>query len=253
VTLAVFGVAIFSRELVWQIPAYASAIQRLPLFLRRLEQPCRWSMLLSTALLMVHRCPPMGLPRMLGLAASPLAGIVVGFASTLPLFALGLLRSRLDLQWLRTDAAFYAGVWPLAEELLFRGYAVGQLCWFAGWGFWPAALVTSAVFGAVHMSTAAAYGLALAGRLGTVGVTAIGGVYFAWLMIRWNRNLWVPVFVHAFMNLWWSLFQLAESPLGPVPANVGRVACVLGGVFVTIVVHRRGSLRQGRPPMRPRA
>jgi membrane protease YdiL (CAAX protease family) len=40
---------------------------------------------------------------------------------------------------------------PLAEEFLFRGFIFGSL---RRWGFWPAAIITGVVFGAIHIGSA---------------------------------------------------------------------------------------------------
>jgi hypothetical protein len=29
--------------------------------------------------------------------------------------------------------------------------------------------------------------------LGVTGITTLGGAFFAWLFVRWNDNLWVPI------------------------------------------------------------
>jgi membrane protease YdiL (CAAX protease family) len=96
-----------------------------------------------------------------------------------------------------------AGIAVLAEETLFRGFAFGLLLLHARWKVWPAALLAGASFGAVHLVTASVRGLDPSGQLFTTGLIAAGGIAYAWLHYRWRFNLWVPLGLHALMNLWW--------------------------------------------------
>jgi len=73
------------------------------------------------------------------------------------------------------------------EEFSFRGYLQSTLA--SGIGFWPAALVLSVVFGAVHLGNSgeAALGAFMAGSFGLVAAFAL-----------WRTgNLWVPIGMHA--------------------------------------------------------
>ena len=81
---------------------------------------------------------------------------------------------------------------PLWEEIFFRGLL------FAGmerrFGFWPAALVSSLVFGLVHFE-----GLA-AGSFYLMGQTAVLGLVLAWLLRR-TGTLLAPIAAHALNNV----------------------------------------------------
>ncbi|MEM9690092.1 MAG: CPBP family intramembrane glutamic endopeptidase [Pseudomonadota bacterium] len=143
------------------------------------------------------------------------------------------------------------------EELTFRAVLFGFLFRFAGWGFLPAALIGGAVFGAAHL-----YQEEDAMRaLGVFAITGVGGIWFAWLYSEWRFNLWVPIAFHTLMNFWWMLFPVADSALGPMPANVSRLAVIILSVIVTVVVAKRrgGLVVRGRhwlvggPAVRPPA
>jgi uncharacterized protein len=75
----------------------------------------------------------------------------------------------------------------LAEEFLFRGYALATLA--EGIGFWPAAILLSLAFGAVHL-----------GNLGEDAVGALGaavvGLLFCFALRR-SGSLWFPIGLHA--------------------------------------------------------
>lgn len=74
---------------------------------------------------------------------------------------------------------------PLAEELLFRGYLFGGLA--ARWGFWPAALLSSALFSANHLD------------LGSFLPFWAIGVLLCWLF--WRRgSLWPSIVTHMLFN-----------------------------------------------------
>jgi membrane protease YdiL (CAAX protease family) len=122
---------------------------------------------------------------------------------------------------------------PLAEEVLFRGYAFRQLYRRAGWRFLPAVLVTAAVFAIGHVIGQSRQWDAVQ-LLGTLAITGIGGLLFAWVLIRWDDNLWVPISVHVFFNLWWELFAVDQGPVGGIAANAGRAAAIALGIALTV-------------------
>lgn len=73
---------------------------------------------------------------------------------------------------------------PIAEEALYRGVMFSG---FARWGFWPAALISSAIFASVHLDP------------GSIIPFTIIGVMMAWLF--WSRgNLWDAIIFHFLFN-----------------------------------------------------
>jgi membrane protease YdiL (CAAX protease family) len=81
---------------------------------------------------------------------------------------------------------------PFTEEVLFRGYLFLQLYRRAGW-----VLFTKPVL--IALCTLAVIGLGvfaylIAGRYGTPFVVARRS--HAWLLTRWEENLWVPISAH---------------------------------------------------------
>jgi hypothetical protein len=88
----------------------------------------------------------------------------------------------------------YAVIWAIGfvlvgilEEFLFRGYA--QFTLASGVGFWPAAFLLSAAFGAVHLSNPGE------GWVGALAVFAFG--MLGCMMLRRTGNLWFMVGFHA--------------------------------------------------------
>jgi uncharacterized protein len=75
----------------------------------------------------------------------------------------------------------------IAEEFSFRGYLQATLA--SGIGFWPAAIILSIGFGALHLSNSgeAVIGAVMAGCFGLVAAFAL----------RRTGNLWFPIGMHA--------------------------------------------------------
>jgi uncharacterized protein len=88
----------------------------------------------------------------------------------------------------------------LFEEFLIRGYALYTLS--RAIGFWPAAVVLSFVFGAIHWRNPGET------WIGLLGVVAIG--MFFCLTVRRTGNLWFAVGFHAFWD--WGQSYLYSVP-----------------------------------------
>ncbi|MGA7855892.1 MAG: type II CAAX endopeptidase family protein [Candidatus Acidiferrales bacterium] len=75
----------------------------------------------------------------------------------------------------------------LAEEFSFRGYMQSTLT--SGMGFWPAAIVLSIVFGAIHLQNLgeAWIGAAMAGSFGILAAFSL----------KRTGNIWFPIGMHA--------------------------------------------------------
>jgi len=107
-------------------------------------------------------------------------------------------------RWCLIWAVFFVFV-GLFEEFMFRGYS--QFTLAEGIGFWPAAILLSAGFGAVHLGNPGE------GPVGAASVVMIG-VVFAFALRR-TGNLWLVVGWHA-------SFDFGETFLFSVP-NSGVV------------------------------
>lgn len=119
------------------------------------------------------------------------------------------------------------------EEVAFRGFLFGLLYWRARWSFVAALLTSGVIFGSFHLP-----GAWLGGHLdqawGAFAVTAVGGVWFAWLYARWNRSLWVPIAAHASMNFWWVLYSAGPTAAGGgAGATWGRVGAIAAITIAT--------------------
>jgi membrane protease YdiL (CAAX protease family) len=132
------------------------------------------------------------------------------------------------------DTLFGSGIWPLTEELVFRGFAFHQLYRHAHLGLWKSAITVGVVFGMLHLGNASVQNLDPMGEIGVVLITGLGGILFAWLFARWNQNLWAPFSMHMLMNLTWSVFSMGDTALGGWLPNVLRLLTVLLAIALTL-------------------
>jgi membrane protease YdiL (CAAX protease family) len=198
-----------------------------------------WIPLCLFALWLAHRTRPRAAYTELGLAASARRGIAFGFVSSLPmvaLFAVG--RPTFDGAIIVKSVLVSA----FTEELLFRGYLFRQLHRRAGWRFGTAVLATALVFGLGHAANVRVPDVGLIAA--EVAITALGGAFFAWVFVRCGDNLWAPISLHAFMNLWWEVSgiesmtdaaQAGATAVGTWLPNAARVATIV----LAVVLARR--------------
>lgn len=140
---------------------------------------------------------PTGWMRMVSIALLPMVGGGM---------VLGLTRGSWNVGWESIGPRVMSGVVraPMAEEFLFRGLLVGVIASVIGWRgsrFWMNAVATAALFASVHIEWK--FG-AIQRGWPTLLVTGVGGLWYAWLLSRW-QSLWIPMVLHAGMNLGWLL------------------------------------------------
>lgn len=172
----------------------------------------------------------------LGLTASPWPAVAFATAcSALVLAWIAATSMPVPAERLALDLVRSAVLPGIAEEILFRGFLFGFLYRFAGWGFLPAALLSSLVFGVEHLYQGSdpleALGIAL--------LTGIGGLWWSWLLVEWRWNLWVPIAFHVLLNGYWSAFDVADNAFGGLTAVAVRLACIAISVVATIAIARR--------------
>ncbi|HFK2883795.1 TPA: CPBP family intramembrane glutamic endopeptidase [Stenotrophomonas maltophilia] len=129
------------------------------------------------------------------------------------------------------DAAMLAVLFPLAEEVLFRGLGFVLLVKIVR-GPWPwLALPQALLFGMAHWLGFGGFdggGIAL-----FVGaVIAVGGFIFAWLDHLDGNTLWCGLVLHVSMNLAWNVFSPDDAlALGWQPTSL-RIGTALLAVAV---------------------
>jgi membrane protease YdiL (CAAX protease family) len=93
-----------------------------------------------------------------------------------------------DTAMLIAQGLLVIAVAPISEEVFFRGFLFGGLR--GRMGFWAAALISGAFFGAIHL---------LGGSIEVIPPLAIFGVLLAWLYER-TGSLGPPILMHALQN-----------------------------------------------------
>lgn len=165
----------------------------------------------------------------LGLHKDVLKGLKIGFICTLPMFIgyafLNGFEFKLDLNLIHRDIV-QAGFF---EELLFRGFLFGILYYVVGWGFIPAVILPSIYFGLGHLYQAENFSEAINVFL----FTGLGSAGFAWFYIAF-KNLWVVIFLHAFMDLSWDVFQIETNAAGNLLVNIFRFTTLGLMIFLAI-------------------
>jgi membrane protease YdiL (CAAX protease family) len=232
--LLFFIVALGSRQVLFAFGPYEAAVQQLPDVLRWLERPARWTIFVGLGLWIVHRKPVTWMISELGLTGNAKQGLWFSFLACAPMLLMPMITGGFSATESVLRIVFISAIWPLGEEILFRGYVFGQMVKRGGMNLWAAAITTGLVFGILHLGQASVQHLPLSSEIGTVAIVSIGGIFFAWLFAAWDFNLWVPLGMHLFMNLWWSVFDMADSPLGGWLPNVLRVATVALAIVLTL-------------------
>ncbi|WP_395373477.1 lysostaphin resistance A-like protein [Marinicella sp. W31] len=166
-----------------------------------------------------------------GLIAPFLPALLIGLIATTPMWLGFWVLSDQPTQWPWVTLLKQAFITGLVEEALFRGLLFGMLFRCAGWLFLPAAGFAALLFGLGHLYQGGSFMSASS----IFGITAIGSIWFSWLYLKWNFNLWVPIFMHALMNAWWIVFSVDQTAMGDVTANVLRMLTIGLSIVLTFI------------------
>ncbi len=179
---------------------------------------------------LLHR-GKMPLPEALGLNTPIFTAIKIAFIMTLPMMiGYGFMT---NFTFSITFSTFFLGcLWAaFSEEIVYRAFLFGQLFRFGKWPFLMAGMLNALIFGFGHLYQANGDFTAAVLIFLT---TAMGGLWFAWLYIEWDNNLWIPMGLHFFMNLWWSLFDVSDNAAGGIYSNIFRIATIVISIIWTI-------------------
>lgn len=121
------------------------------------------------------------------------------------------------------------------EELYFRAILFGQIYRYTKLGFIPAVLGGAILFATAHLYQSQE----LETLIGIFITTFLGAVLFAWAYVEWKNNLWIPIFLHLFMNLFWLLFSAGENALGTFYPNIFRAITISLIIILTIIYKKK--------------
>lgn len=233
-----------TRAAIFAIAFFLAALLSRPLF-TRLPDPfatvawkSAWVILCVSAVGLAHRVSLREAPRELGIASGAARGLLFAALAALPMLVVYLVFAPDGAPPTPMRLFIAAPFSAFTEEVLFRGYLFRQLHRRAGWGLATSMLVSALVFAAPHLfNFGAADGLS--DVLVEIGWLSMGGAFFAWLFVRWSDNLWVPIGVHAFMNLWYEIFVGQRVAASDTATTVGRLLTVVSAVLITLRFTRR--------------
>lgn len=171
----------------------------------------------------------------LGLNKGFLKGILIAFIFALPMLAGGLaffpLNEEKTIERL-IKATLFAGFF---EELYFRGFLFGQVFRYTKAGFIPSIIIGAILFASAHLYQSNE----VSTLVGIFLATFMGSVFFAWLFVEWQFNLWVAIFLHAFMNLAWEIVVVSDNALGDFRGNIFRGLTIALAITGTIIYKKR--------------
>ncbi|MDT3455388.1 CPBP family glutamic-type intramembrane protease [Stenotrophomonas pavanii] len=198
------------------------------------------AVLMAVLLALLLRPRGMGLLASLGLRGNgwggPLWVLLASLTCWLGLALLGTPNTALTA----LDATMLAVMFPLAEEVLFRGLGFVLLVKIVR-APWPwLALPQALLFGMVHWLGFG--GLDGGGTALFVGaVIALGGFIFAWLDHLDGDTLWCGLILHVSMNLAWNVFSLDDAvALGWQATGLRIGTALLAVAALAWQVRRRG-------------
>jgi membrane protease YdiL (CAAX protease family) len=171
----------------------------------------------------------------LGLINSIIKPLGWALVFTLPMIIGGLIFYNFNTDWDINNLLAGSLVIGLVEELFFRGFLFGQVYKNTRLGFIPAIFIGAVVFASGHLYQSQELGE----LIGIFAVTFMGAILYAWLYVEWDYNLWLPIFLHALMNLTWHIFEMDETALGGLLPNFIRALTIFAAISLTIFIKRK--------------
>jgi uncharacterized protein len=174
----------------------------------------------------------------LGLNKDFLKGLQYAFLFTLPMLIGYFLLGYYNTEQTLIENILKALKDGFREEIYFRAFLFGQLFRQVKLGFLPAVIINGLIFGILHIYQAHS----IVESIGVFAITFVGAIWFAWLFIEWTENLWLPIFMHFFMNLYWHLFSTENSAMGGLMLNLPRILTIALSIYFTIKIIRKTGL-----------
>ncbi len=176
----------------------------------------------------------------LGLRKNFLLALKYTFLFTSPMLIGYFIFSEINSDVTFEKILLYAVEAGISEEILFRAFLFGILYQKVELNFISASVIVAIVFGLLHLYQA----INLIGAISIFGITFLGSIFFAWLFVEWDYNLWIPIGMHVLMNLYWMLFKTGSvDAAGVLLSNIFRFATIGLAIWVTIKrIRKKGSI-----------
>lgn len=182
------------------------------------------------------------IPNTIGISKGFLTGLIFSLICVSPMLVSSAFIGKISTNFNLLDIVHKTIFAGFMEEYLFRGFLFGILFRKTGWGFIPASILGGLIFGLGHIYQ----GSTILETSGVFLVTSLGAIWFAWLYIEWNNNLWVPVFLHTLMNLSWALFEVSNNALGGFYTNMFRIITIALTIIITIRYNKKKGMKINR-------
>lgn len=196
-----------------------------------------FAVILVTLLTLSIVIPIKDILQFMGLNNNPVKGLSVAMMCVLPLYIafplLGSFNTDVTLAYIARKSLMPG----FFEEFIWRAFMFGLLFRYAKIGFAGSILIPAILFGSIHTYQ----GHDFASSAAAFAITMIGALYFAWMYVEWNFNLWVPIGLHILMNGAWVLFNLEGTQVaaGGLISNIMRVISIALAITLTICYKKR--------------
>jgi uncharacterized protein len=172
---------------------------------------------------------------LLGLGNPGWLAPVLVLLSTIPFWLacalLGTFRQPVDVR----ELLFTALLFPIAEELLFRGFGFVFVRLGLAWRFWLALVLQAVCFGCIHW-----FGLIGSDAATQVLlITSLGGLLFAALDALNGYTIWCGLVFHCSLNASWDVFEMGPSAATGWQGNIWRIASALLALLLVWLVQRK--------------
>ncbi|GAA0536558.1 membrane protease YdiL (CAAX protease family) [Rhizomicrobium palustre] len=193
-------------------------------------------LLVIVAALFLARKRRWALGKNLGLSTNGWRAPLVTLLATTPCWVGLALQGHLATDTTARDLLFTALLFPLAEEIVFRGFGFIFTRNQLGWNMTAAVLVQAVVFGAMHwLGAGGGMGMALQIFI----MTALGGVIFALLDAMDGYTIWSGLVFHISLNAAWSVFTAPDAMVFGWHGNILRLVSAALALSLIYILHRK--------------